>query len=188
MKESKLNQYGEFIMAKAKSGNSISKIRRDLFAKGCTVSNSRLTQWIETVAAKEGIELPPRKRGRPIESKPAMFAFLPKEGEALSQIPLFILALQEMPEQMRRVVRDHALYQLGLPKSGSPFPREPSEVERLTNLSDVELCLLALLLSNLPAPPLSKGPEALTAWFSELVKFASKLRLTIRTASESSKE
>lgn len=181
MKESKLAPHGEFIMARAIANISFSQIRRDLAAKDCKTSLSRLTEWIETKAAAQGIELPPRKRGRPVETKPTLFSFLPQFGEpAPGSIPPILYALQEMPPQNARSLRDHALEELGLPTSKNPTATEVDDVQRLKNLSDTDLCLLALLRSDLPAPPLTKGHEELTRWFSKLIKYACDLRAEIR--------
>ena len=170
-------------MARAIAGISFSQIQRDLAAKACETSRSRLTEWIETTAAAQGIEQPTRKRGRPVETKRTPFSFLPKFGEpdpGSITVPLFLYALQEMPTQNARSLRDLALVELGLPTSTDPAATEADDVERLENLSDTDLYLLALLRSDLPAPPLTKGHEELSNWFSKLTKYACELRAEIR--------
>jgi hypothetical protein len=185
MKKSKLDLHRDFVMQRLQSKTSISKIRRDLAERGCSISHSALSEWIDTTAAAQGIQLPPRKRGRPKKSNPALLAFLPEEGELdpeLQTLPVFLFAIQEMPAEIMRSCRNHALEHLGLPKSLIFSSLESNVLERLASLTDVELCLLALLRSDLPAPPLTKGHEKLTRWFYDLVECACKLRSEIREA------
>lgn len=178
MKKSKLDQHGEFIMTKAIAGISFSQIRRDLVAKGCERSRSRLTEWIETTAAAQGIKLPPRRRGRPVKTKSALFSFLPPEGtqgQEMPSVPPLLMILKEMPVDMKKIIRDKALAELGSPED---------KLDRLANLGDIELCLLAMLLGDLSAPPLSEGQDDLTAWFANLVNAACRLRAKFRQALE----
>lgn len=187
MKKSKLDLHRDFVMQRLQSKTSISKIRRDLADRGCSISHSALSEWIDTTAAALGIVLPPRKRGRPVESKPALFTFLPQEGEpdpGSVTAPLFLYALQEMPSDVARAHRDHALTELGLPKGSNPVATQADDVERLANLGDTDLCLLALLRSDLPAPPFTKGHEELNRWFTELIKYACELREETRAATK----
>lgn len=186
MKKSKLDPHRDFILKRLKI--SINQVRRDLAAKGCSVSRSALSDWIKKTVAAEGIELPPRKRGRlKNEAKPPLFSFLPQFGETDPEsvtAPLFLYAFQEMPPDAARAYRDHALTELGLPKGSNPIATETDDVVRLVNLSDNDLCLLALLRSDLIAPPFAKGPDGLSRWFSELTKYACELRAEIRAALE----
>lgn len=187
MKTSKLDQHGDFVLKRLQSNITISKISRDLADVGCSISPSALTEWIDKTTAALGIVLPPRKRGRPVESKPALFTFLPQEGEpapGLVSAPFLLYALQEMPSDVARAYRDHVLTELGLPKGSNPVATQADDVERLANLSDTDLCLLALLRSDLPAPPFTKGHEELNRWYTELIKYAYVLREEIRAATK----
>jgi hypothetical protein len=181
MSASKLDQHRDFILQKLQS-TSVSQICRDLVEEGCEVSRSYLTEWIEKTAAAQKIKIPLRKRGRPIKSIPAIFSFLPPggNGPGSATIPQFLLALQEMPTATTRQIRDLALVSLELPVAADPVSSDPIMLKRLAKLTDVELFLLALLRSDLPAPPLAHGHEELTLWFNALAECVSGLRLEIR--------
>ena len=184
MKKSKLDPYREFILKRLQSSN-INQIRTALANEGFSVSHSNLCEWIETLATSLGIELPPRVRGRPVKSKPAIFGFLPPEGEqdkGLGAVPHFILILQNIPPELVRQYRKATLDQLGLSNDSNASTFECDSAKRLMNLSDLELCLLALLRSDLPSPPLSNGPKEFKVWFKNLVECAYKLRKEIREA------
>jgi hypothetical protein len=89
-----------------------------------------------------------------------------------------------MPRETARRYRDFVLTQLGLPVRSNPDDTETGVMEQLANLSDTDLCLLALLRSDLPAPPLTKGKEELSRWFTELMRCACELRAEIRAATK----
>lgn len=184
MKASRLDPHRDFILKRLQSKISISQIRLDLITRGCPISRSALTEWIDETAAAEGIELPPRKRGRPINPKRGPFSFLPPEGadSQVAPVPLFLFALQKMPKHTARSYRDFVLTNLGLPLRSIPASTENGVLEQLANLSDTELCLLALLRSDLPEPPLTQEREELISWFTELMKCACNFRAEIRAA------
>ena len=54
--------------------------------------------------------------------------------------------------------------------------------ESLATLSDLEICLLAYISSDLPPPPLEKSNDEYGAWLKELIIRACKLRAEIREA------
>lgn len=187
MKASKLDPHRDFILKRLQSKISISQIRRDLKNRGCPISRSALTEWIDETAAAEGIELPHRKRGRPADPKRAPFSFLPPEDEldpGSAMLSPFIYALQEMPREAARSYRDLVLMQLGLPVKSIPANIETGVLELLAKMSETDLGLVALLQSDLPAPPLTQGHEELGRWFTELMKCTCKLRAEIRAATK----
>lgn len=182
MTKSKFDPYREFILDCRQAGKPIQKIKQELKAQGCPASRSGLTKWLRKLEDSEDIELPPLKRGRPARSKVVGIHFLPRRGSSRhgKSLPMFMVALQEMPDGVRRNLRDQALEDIGLPQALNLS----GDVDRFNRLSDLELCLLALLRSDLPSPPLASGPNALTDWFAKLVPHACQLRVEIRAVSD----
>jgi hypothetical protein len=183
MKESKLDPHREFIISKLQARTPINRICKDLAKEGCPVSRSYLTEWI----AAAGISYMPCKRGRPVGAR--LFSLLPAAGEdpQVNMAHMFLFSLQEgVPENIRIGFRKQSLDALGLP-SCSMHPEQWDDLVRYADLSDPELLLLALLRSDLEAPPFTQGGQAVGDWYCKLAALAMELRASIAAAIASRK-
>lgn len=183
MKKSKLDPHRELIVNKLQARTPMDQICKDLAKQGCPVSRSYLTEWI--VAA--GINYIPRKRGRPVGAR--LFSLLPAAGEDLqmSMAHMFLFSLQEgMTENIRISFRKQSLDALGLP-SCSKHPEQWDNLDKYVDLSDPELLLLALLRSDLGAPPFTQGGQSVSDWYCKLATLAMELKLAIALAIKSRK-
>jgi hypothetical protein len=178
MKTSKLDPHREFILNKLNERTPIYRICKDLVKKGCPVSRSYLTEWIE----KSGVHYTPNKRGRPPGTR--LFHFLPDAGEypQFGMAQMFLLTLQKgaPPELMTGLLRQ-TLIALDLP-SYSMKPEQWENLERFADLSDVELLFLTYLRSDFQESPFGQGSQQISDWYCKLAAQAMELREAIKAA------
>ena len=188
MKKSKLDPYCDFIVARLPSKN-VCQIVSELAEAGCKVRPSTLTQWLKKLGTAEGIKIPQWGRGRPAKKTiPSVLGFLPQEDHgdiAPSQFPIFLFTLQSPSAD--RCLRQTALGTIGFPEGADVLPHEWKEPERFSNLSDLELCLVAFMRSKLPPAPLAASRDEFFAWLTKLMTEACKVRNEIREACKARK-
>ena len=175
----KLTPHGSRIHRMLREGATAIAIWQDLRRLEVFVSYEAVRKWIKSNPI-DGISL--NGPGRPPSVESSRFDFLPVEMPivGLPQTPVFLLpfvAIFSGTEEIRMEVTKHAFCQLGLafdetrPRSEWLIP-----AQRLANLSDLEYCLVAYLISNLTAPPLCGIAQDFKAWFGKLMVGACRLK------------
>lgn len=178
-RKSKITAHAPRIRRLLREGKTAHTIWKELQSLELSLSYEGLRKWIHANPI-EGITLNGPGRPRSIEINP--FNFLPAELPDLpsTKAPAFILALIALysePEDIRMEVTKRAFWQLGLPFD-EELPRTEwfLPAQRLIQCSDLEFCLVAYLVSNLPTPPLGGITLHFEEWFEKLMAGAARLK------------
>lgn len=153
--------------------------------RGVKVAYETLRKWdSDHPATGEGAfrKLGP---GIPKTIKPPLFKFLPDDPFTDSSphpIPPIFMPLLKICSSdgiIRSLITQEAFAAMGIPVDAS-VPRQDwiLPVKILAKFSDLELCLMAYFLSDLPSPPLDKNAQDFGIWLERLTAHACKLRAT----------
>lgn len=121
--------------------------------------------------------------GRPAETN--SFDFLPQLSDLpTAKAPAFLLPFATIyaePENIRLEVTKRAMWQLGLPYHESvPRMEWILPADRLARCSDLEFCIVAFMVSNLPPPPLDGIAQHYEEWLAKLMAGATRLKEAVK--------
>lgn len=178
-RKGKLTPHAHRIHRMLRQGETALAIWKELQRLQVPVSYEGVRKWIKSNPI-DGITL--NGPGRPKSVESGRFDFLPIEIPivGLPQTPVFLLplvAILSATEEIRMEVTKQAFCKLGLafdetrPRSEWIIP-----AQRLVNISDLEYCLVAYLISNLPSPPLGGISQQFEDWFGKLMVGAWRLK------------
>lgn len=190
MKFSILDPHAGWVIERLRAGSTQGEIRDGLRARGCEVALATVQKWVATRRKSGAITVTSLKRGRPKKTSRCLKSFLPIEkplDPRLIPVPHFFYALlQKLPPETLKLINPVALEELGIGGFNSEVISNWAKKigsERIQQLSDLELCLLAYLRGSLPQPPSScVGYAEIDAWVQELLARALQLRSDLRVA------
>jgi len=182
-RKGKLTPYASQIHRLLRQGATALAIWKELQRLEVPVSYEGVRKWIKSNPI-DGITL--NGPGRPPSVESSRFNFLPEELAIVGQppTPFFLLplvAIVSETEGIRMEETKKAFGQLCLPfdearpRSEWIIPAQP-----LANLSDMEYCLIAYLISDMPSPPLGGITENFETWFGTLMIAAWRLKDAVK--------
>lgn len=175
----KLTPHAPLIHRMLCEGSTAFAIWKHLKRLDVPVTYEGVRKWINSNPV-DGITL--KGPGRPPAIDSGRLDFLPVEPPivGLPLTPLFLLpfvAVISANEEIRMEVTKRAFGELALPfdddrsRSKWIIPAQP-----LANLSDMEYCLVAYLVSDLPSPPLGGNTQDFETWVGKLMVGAWRLK------------
>jgi len=180
---SKLTPHAPRIQRLMLEGATALAIWEDLKTLEVPVSYEGVRKWIKSNPV-DGVSL--KGRGRPRSVEAGRFDFLPDTFSVACplQTPVFMLpflAIFSGTEEIRLELTKRAFGQLGLPFD-EVLPRTEWVLPalRLANLSDLDYCIVAYLVSDLPSPPLGGITQHFDAWFAQLMVGACRLKTAVK--------
>jgi hypothetical protein len=182
-RKGKLTPHAARIHRMLREGATALAIWEQLKRLDVPVSYEGVRKWIKANPV-DGIAL--KGPGRPQSIESGRLDFLPIEPPiiGLPSTPLFLLpfvAIVSATEEIRMEVTKRAFGGLSLPfdddrpRSQWIIPAQP-----LANLSDMEYCLLAYQLSDLPSPPRGGTIEEFETWVGKLMVGAWRLKDSVK--------
>lgn len=187
-RKSKLDDHAALIRELLQKGANVTEIWEELNPNHLSVSRERVRKWIAAHPEK-GVVM--KGRGRPKATSSELFRFLPDDpcsGQPPFRAPLFFLPLLDIftsSEEIRTEVTKRAFGTMGLPfdenisRSDWAIP-----AHLLAKGTDLEITLVAYLLSDLPSPPLGGITQNFDTWMDQLIGGASRLKAAIRRGGE----
>ena len=187
-RKSKLDLHAPLIRELLQNGANVTQIWEVLSPNLLSVSRERVRKWVAAHPAK-GVVM--KGRGRPKAISSELFRFLPDDpssGQPPFKASLFLLPLLEIfssSEELRTEVTKRAFGTMGLPFNEN-IPRSDWAIPAhlLAEARDLEITLVAYLLSNLPSPPLGGITQKFDIWMDQLIQGASQLKAAIRHGGE----
>lgn len=196
MKKSKLDPHADWIAMQLRNGANIQEVR-DLLAskKRCSVKHETLRKWI---SSRKPVGYTGRKPGRPKSSAAVGFKFL--DASADKGLPLFVTRF--FPSAAPKPASPHLaagglalliLERLGLQiDENIPKYQWTLKPKDLQSMTDLEILMLAYILSDLDVPPLpataadmtAKNTKAFERWWFPLVRIAMRLKAAIASQDE----
>lgn len=181
MKTPKLTRHAELIHRIYRGKKSIRQTWIALKAEGVVVAYDTLREWL---GKNPGSAVMPKLgKGRRKSPESPLFRVLPRDGEPItanSQYPALFTAFLNCPEDFRMHVLKEALEKSGVdfdPCAHFEDLLVPGPL--LAQLGDLEICLLAYLLSNLPAP-VGHPERGFPDWANVLTIRAARLKARFR--------
>lgn len=192
MKKSKLDPHAEWITTQLRKGSTIQKVRDLLDSKkGCSVEHETLRKWIQS---RKPVGYTGRQRGRPKSEAAVSFSFL---GPDHKPIPLFVTRFFSWPRdrsilpQLDLDAWGHLiLNDLGIHVDENiPKHQWVFQSKALRSMADLEILMLAYILSDLGVPPLPATPKDVNTkpferWWFPLLQTANRLKEAISTKDE----
>ena len=181
MKKPKLNRHAELIHRIYRGKKSVRQTWIALKAEGVVVAYDTLRDWLGNNPGPAVI--PKFGKGRRKSPESPLFRLLPGDGEAISannQFPALFTTFLNCPDDFRMHVLKEALEKSGVdfdPCADFEDLLIPGPL--LAQLGDLEICLLAYLLSNLPAP-VGQPERDFPDWAKVLTIWAAKLKAKFR--------
>lgn len=181
-RKGKLTPYAPRIHRMLHEGATALAIWENLKRLGVPVSYEGVRKWIKANPV-DGIAL--KGPGRPQSIESGQLDFLPVEPPiiGLPSTPLFLLpfvASVSATEEIRLEVTKQAFRELSLPFADNrPRSEWIIPAQALANHSDMEYCLVAYLLSDLPSPPLG-STEDFETWVGKLMVGAWRLKDAVK--------
>jgi len=178
-RRSKIAPHASMIHRLLREGESVLAIHKQLEDLQVSVSYEGLRKWVHANPV-EGVVL--NGPGRPRSGDTSPFDFLPENLSEISAAkpPAFLLpfaALYAEPESIRLEVTKRAMWQLGLPYHDLvPRTEWILPADRLARCSDLEYCIVAYMVSNLPPPPLDGITLHYEEWLAKLMSGATRLK------------
>jgi len=182
-RKGKLTPHAARIHRMLREGATALAIWKHLQRLEVPVSYEGVRKWIQSNPI-DGITL--NGPGRPPSVESSRFSFLPEEIPIVGQpqTPLFLLPLVVIvsaTEEIRMEVTKRAFGELALPFDETrPRSEWIIPAPSLANLSDMEYCLVAYLISDLPSPPLGGITQHFEAWFGTLMVAACRLKDAVK--------
>ncbi len=179
IRKGKLTPYASQIHRKLRDGSKALAIWKDLKRQKVSVTYEGVRKWIHANPI-EGVCL--GSPGRPQSAGTNRFDFLGGESPmyGLPSAPAYLLpflAIYARPEDVRLEVTRRAFFQLGLRYDEDLHRTEwMLSAGKLKSLSDLEYCLIAYLVSDLPSPPLDGIDLHFESWFEKLTFGAKRLK------------
>lgn len=181
MKEPKLNRHRELIHRIHRGKKSIRQTWIALKAEGVVVAYDTLRAWLGKNPAPA--VMPKLGKGRRKSPEPPLFRLLPRNGEEISandQFPALFTTFLYCPDDFRMHVLKEALEKSGVdfdPCADFKALLIPGPL--LAQLGDLEIYLLAYLLSDLP-PPVGQPERGFPDWAKILTTWAARLKARFR--------
>jgi len=184
MAKSKLDPYADLIFELLRKELSNEEILEVLVAKSAETSLEGVRIWINKNADPDLLK--DRGKGRRRKPKPARFSVIPDHRDPMN-LPAFLegaLSLFFTPRAARPGARVTIAETFLRSANISVNPTTPPwqwllPAKSLTALADVELLLLAYLLSDRPEPPSRGMTAAYRSWLVDLMYDAAKMRAKI---------
>lgn len=176
-----MNRHGELIHRIHRGKKSIRQTWIALEAEGVPVAYDTLRAWLGKNPAPT--VMPKFGKGRRKSPESPLFRLLPRDGEAISansQFPALFTTFLNSPDDFRMHVLKEALEKSGVdfdPCADFEDLLVPGPL--LAQLGDLEICLSAYLLSNLPAP-VGQPERDFPDWAKVLTIRAAKLKARFR--------
>jgi hypothetical protein len=184
VKKSRLDEHRAWI-AKQLAGNaSFQEIRDGLAKKGCDVKHETVRKWIKL---NKPVKYKGHKRGRRKSVITSLLTIFPDDPKDLKIPLLFELAPKIFAHSSasafdaKTKVAIDLLHNAGIPVDETCHPRDwllPAKA--LSKLTDLELCLLTYLLSDLSGPRSRETTAEQQDRLLQLLLLASRLKAKIR--------
>ena len=181
MRKSKLDAHTAWITNELLNGTSIMEIRDGLATMDCDVKHETVRKWIKS---RKLVKFVAHKRGRPKSKSDVSFCILakvPTEDEKKEPLPACLMLFSVFVRSNDDgTCAAEALAQIGIVVDPKVPKREwILPAARLKALKDLELCLLAYLVSDMQVPPVEAHYPVLAEWFSELIGITGRLKTAI---------
>jgi hypothetical protein len=184
VKKSKLDEHCAWIAKQLAGSASFQEIRDGLAKKGCDVKHETVRKWIKL---NKPVKYKGHKRGRRKSVITSLLTILPDDPKDLKIPLLFELAPQlfvhstPLAFDAKTKVAMDILQNAGIQVDQTLHPRDwllPAQA--LSKLADLELCLLAYLLSELSGPRSRATTVEHQDWSTQLMLLASRLKAKIK--------
>jgi len=182
-KKNELEVHASLIRELHGKGKTIDQILQALLARKVVVGRETLRKWVH--ADPESAALPKKTKGRPRSDHLPLFRFLPDDPAKLRsniEYPDFLLAFLSVAyaEDFRLAAVSRAIKQAGIPvNEDRPLLEWTIPGRVLGKLSDLEICLLAYLLSGYRAPLPAKHEVIFGEWLQGITAYGSRLKAKI---------
>ena len=189
MRTSALEPHTAWITKQLQNGASIQQIRDRLAAeKGCDLHHESVRKWIKS---RKLIKYEGRKRGRRKTVFPAILSFLPENSADLEIPQLLELAPKILSGSLNSVldakstVAIDLLDGVGIHVDQTIPPHAwPLSARTLSRLSDLDVFLLAYLLSDIASPPTRGTSEEYRSWLRQVLLLACQIKTKIKDGAD----
>ena len=185
MRTSALEPHTAWITKLLQNGATIQQIRDRLAAdKGCDLHHESVRKWIKS---RKLLKHDGRKRGRSKTVFPGLLSFLPDNPADLEIPKLLELAPKILSGSLHSVldakftVAFDLFEGVGIQVDQTIPPHDwHLSARTLSKLSDLDIFLLAYLLSDIARPPVRDTAEVYRSWLFQVMRLACKIKSKIK--------